>query len=105
LFIDDLIKAFELAYEHKDVAVGNIYNIGGGPENTLSLHELLHLLSERNGEKIPVSYDDWRPGDQKVFISNIQKAGEQLKWAPTISPAEGVKRLYDWVAENRGLFI
>jgi CDP-paratose 2-epimerase len=104
LFIDDLIKAFELAYKNRRKAVGKIYNIGGGPENTMSLHELLNFLEQQIGGKIRVSYDNWRPGDQKVFIGNITKAKKELGWEPIISPDEGVEKLYKWVAKNKRLF-
>ena len=104
LFIDDLIRAFELAYKNRRKAVGKIYNIGGGPENTMSLHELLNFLERQMGGKIPVSYDDWRPGDQKVFVGNITKAKKELGWQPTINPDQGVEKLYKWVAKNKRLF-
>jgi len=104
LFIDDLIKAFELAYKHRNKACGQVFNIGGGPENTLSLHELIDSLERQKGKKIPVNYDDWRPGDQKVFVGNIAKAKKQLGWEPTVNPTEGVKKLYKWVIDNKELF-
>jgi len=104
LFIDDLIKAFELAYKNRNKTAGQIFNIGGGPENTMSLHELIESLEKQKGEKIPVSYDDWRPGDQKVFVGNIAKAKKELGWEPTVNPAEGVEMLYKWVTDNKNLF-
>ena len=104
LFIDDLIKAFELAYQNRDKAAGQIFNIGGGPQNTMSLHELLDYLEEQKGGKIQVSYDHWRPGDQKVFVGNIAKAQRELGWQPSIKPAQGVEKLYQWVCENSDLF-
>jgi CDP-paratose 2-epimerase len=105
LFIDDLIKAFELAYINREKAAGQIFNIGGGPKNTMSLHELIDSLEKQKGEKISVNYDNWRPGDQRVFVGNITKAKKELSWEPTIDPAEGVKKLYKWVAENKNLFL
>jgi CDP-paratose 2-epimerase len=105
LFIDDLIKAFELAYKHRNKACGQVFNIGGGPKNTLSLHELIGYLEEFKKEKIILSYDSWRPGDQKVFVGNITKAKKELGWEPTINPVKGVKKLYKWVTENRNLFL
>lgn len=104
LFIDDLIKAFELAYKNRKKAAGQIFNIGGGPQNTMSLHELLDYLEEQKGGKIQVSYDHWRPGDQKVFVGNIAKAQRELGWQPSIKPAQGVEKLYQWVCENADLF-
>ena len=104
LFIDDLIKAFELAYENRNKASGQVYNIGGGPENTMSLHELIDSLERQKRKKIPVRYDDWRPGDQKVFVGNIAKAKRELGWEPTVNPTTGVKKLYKWVKDNKKLF-
>jgi CDP-paratose 2-epimerase len=104
LFIDDLIIAFELAYKNRRKAAGQIFNIGGGPKNTMSLHELLEFLENQKGEKIPIKYDDWRPGDQKVFVGNITKAKNELGWEPTINPVKGVEKLYQWVTDNKDLF-
>jgi CDP-paratose 2-epimerase len=104
LFIDDLIKAFELVYKNRSKTAGQIFNIGGGPKNTMSLHELIVSLEKQKGEKIPVSYDDWRPGDQKVFVGNIAKAKKELRWEPTVNPTEGVEKLYKWVIDNKNLF-
>jgi len=105
LFVDDLVLLYERAYQNIERTAGKIFNVGGGPDHTLSLHELLSQLKTLKGVKIPIRYDDWRPGDQKVFVSNIQKAEAELGWTPQIPPQEGVARLYDWVGKNRGLFI
>jgi CDP-paratose 2-epimerase len=104
LFIDDLIKAFELAYQNREKAAGQIFNIGGGPQNTMSLHELLGYLEKQQGAEIPVGYDNWRPGDQKVFVGNISKAQKVLGWQPTVNPVQGVGKLYQWVSNNTDLF-
>ena len=101
LWVDDLIAAYR-RFLGSDQAHG-VYNMGGGPENTLSLLELLALLSGRAGE-ISVAYADWRPSDQKVYVSNIDKARRELGWNPQITPREGVERLAAWVNENRPLF-
>jgi CDP-paratose 2-epimerase len=101
LFIDDLIKAFDLAYKKRKRAAGQIYNIGGGPENTMSLHELIKLIENLKGEKISLSYDAWRPGDQKIYVGNISRAKEELDWEPMVKPVRGVKMLYEWVNTNK----
>lgn len=102
LFIDDLVKAFELACERIEKTKGKVYNIGGGVNNTLSLLELLDLLRSF-GLNPRYTFDDWRPADQKVYISDVRKAKE-FGWEPRIPPEEGVRRLLSWVKENRGLF-
>jgi len=104
LFIDDLVRAFELAYENLDHTAGKVFNIGGGPKNTLSLHELISYLEKLKGKEIPLAYDDWRPGDQKVFVGNVSLAEIEFGWKPIVNPSHGVKKLYNWVIENRHLF-
>lgn len=104
LFIDDLVRAYELAYKNKDRIAGKVFNIGGGPENTLSLHELIRLLEELKGEKISLVYDNWRPGDQKTFVSNISLAEVEFGWKPVVKPYEGVRKLYNWVYKNKHIF-
>jgi len=105
LYVDDLIEAMQLAIDRIDVAAGQVYNIGGGPGNTLSVWaQLEKLLTQRLGREIPVQYGDWRPGDQPVYVSDIGKAGRNLNWVPRVSIEEGVDRLWRWVMESKDLF-
>ncbi len=100
LHVNDLIHAYELAIENPDNIAGRAFNIGGGPDNTLSLLELIAILEGRLGRKIPFSYDQWRAGDQKVFVCNVDKAESNLGWKSEIDVATGVNRLYDWIKAN-----
>ena len=104
LHVRDLITAFEAAIEHIDVSQGKAYNLGGGPLNTLSLLELIRRLEGKLGEPLPVKFDEWRPGDQKVYVSDIRKAKEELGWEPLIGVGVGLSDLRQWVAANRDLF-
>lgn len=104
LFIDDLINCFERCLQYIDRIQGEIYNIGGGHRNAVSLLEVIAQLEKLRGDKIKVEYKDWRPGDQKIYISNINKAKTDFDWSPTIGVSEGLKRLFLWVSENKGLF-
>lgn len=104
LFIEDLVRAFRMATDKIDDIKGDIFNIGGGPDNVMSLLELVAQMEETTGQKINLKFDDWRPGDQPVFVTNVTKAGERFGWQPTISNREGVNRLHEWVKANEGLF-
>ena len=105
LHVSDLIRVYELVIERIDDVCGEAFNIGGGPENTLAIwSEFGPLLSSLKGEPVPVTFAPWRPGDQLVFISDIEKAASQLGWRPTTYPAEGIHDLYEWVNCNQGLF-
>ncbi|HDD24643.1 MAG TPA: SDR family NAD(P)-dependent oxidoreductase [Chloroflexi bacterium] len=105
LWIDDLVAAYESAAAHIDIAAGQIYNIGGGPENTMSIWtEFGPLLEKLAGHPIPVTYSDWRPGDQPVYISDIRKAEQELGWHPLVSMPAGIERLWKWIDANPDLF-
>ena len=104
LFIDDLINSYCLAYEHIQTTRGQAYNIGGGPENTMSLLELITQLEELTDRKINPGYGDWRKGDQPIFVCDVGKAKNDFAWSPQVSPHEGVKLLHDWVSANKHLF-
>jgi len=105
LYVDDLISAYLSAVEKIEKARGEVYNIGGGPENTFSLLEYLSFLEKLIGRKIKVRYSGARPGDQKVFMSNNTKLKKHLGWTLKVRCEEGLKRLYQWIKENEHLFI
>ena len=103
LWVRDLVRAFEAAIHQTDLRQEG-FNIGGGMDNTLSLLELLTILREVSGRDVSVQYDDWRKFDQKVYVSDTRRLQERLGWKPSVSPREGVRRLYQWVTENPDLF-
>jgi CDP-paratose 2-epimerase len=105
LYIDDLISAFDNALAKIDKVSGEVYNIGGGPKNTISVWtEFSKLLGKINGDLPKITYEKERPGDQRVYISDISKAKRDLGWQPKVPVKEGIKRLILWVSQNRELF-
>lgn len=105
LYVDDLLDAYDAAIEKIATAAGQVYNIGGGPANTLSIWaEFGPLLESLLGQPIPVAHGDWRPGDQRVFVADIRKAAHDLGWRPKINAQEGVGRLVAWVRAHLELF-
>jgi CDP-paratose 2-epimerase len=105
LFVEDLVRAFRLAIEKIDQVKGEVFNIGGGPSNALSVWaQFSRYLAELKGEPVSAQFDDWRPGDQPCYVSNIEKIREQLGWQPLIDKATGIGRLGQWVGSNLKLF-
>ena len=70
---------------------------GGGVENTISLLELLDLLEELTGKRSNTNFQNWRPSDQKVYISDITHARELLNWRPKTGVRDGIKKLIEWL--------
>ena len=103
LYVDDLVQAFEMATEHIDVTAGQIYNIGGGVQNSISIWaDFQPLLSRALGREIQeVGYSAWRPGDQPIYISNTAKAERDFGWKPRTDIEEGLGRLVRWACDNR----
>lgn len=102
LYVEDLIHAFDLFI--KSNLKAEVFNIGGGPDNTTSLLEFIETVEAKTGKKMKVGFDKWRPSDQKVYISDISKLKKALKWQPTIGVSEGIDKLLDWVKKNTEFF-
>ncbi|MEE9474848.1 MAG: NAD-dependent epimerase/dehydratase family protein, partial [Candidatus Hydrothermarchaeaceae archaeon] len=78
LYVSDLVRACDIFIESNKKS--GVYNIGGGPKNTISLLELLDLLEEETGKRSEITFSTWRPSDQKVYVSDITKAKKELGW-------------------------
>ncbi|HCS40591.1 MAG TPA: CDP-paratose 2-epimerase [Anaerolineaceae bacterium] len=105
LFVEDLCNAYDAAFQRLPAIGGQVFNIGGGRNNTISIWmEFKPILEKLLGKKIETTRSDWRPGDQPVFISDIRKANNLLNWSPKVGAEEGISRLFTWVKENKDLF-
>ncbi|MCS6800357.1 MAG: SDR family NAD(P)-dependent oxidoreductase [Dehalococcoidia bacterium] len=101
LYVDDLIAALLAARQRAEQTPTQVYNVGGGPANTVSLLELLALLEERLGRPIARCFGAWRPGDQRVYISDIRKIRAETGWSPQVGVEEGIDRLLAWLRTLR----
>jgi CDP-paratose 2-epimerase len=101
LFINDLIEAFLLAEAHIGRFAGKVFNIGGGPANTISLLDLLERIEHLHGESPAVSFERWRTGDQRYYVSDTEAFQQACGWKARVSVDEGIRRLYRWLVEAR----
>ena len=104
LYVSDLLALYERAIERIDRIKGQVYNVGGGPANTISLLELVARIENLLGRRLELRFAEWRPGDQRVFVANIAKAARDLGWQPQVGVEEGIESLLAWVLDNRDLF-
>jgi len=104
LFVEDLVNAYDLAIKNIDKTQGKIYNIGGGIKNTISVWvELEPILEKIFNKKIIVGSANERPGDQKIFVSDIRKAKKEFGWVPKTSVNEGIRKMHLWLMQNEGI--
>src|SRR5260370_35306607 len=91
LFVEDLVRALRGAVDKISVTAGKVYNIGGGPANTLSVwQEFGRLLAELSGEAGTVSYRDWRPGRQPLSAGGIRDVLLDIGWKPGLEQKGGI---------------
>jgi CDP-paratose 2-epimerase len=103
LYVDDLVELMMRALGNIDRTSGQVYNVGGGPENTTSIWLELQEPLERLLEKhLTVEYGKFRPGDQKIYVSDTRKVQALLNWKPRVGITEGLRRLREaWGQERK----
>ncbi len=100
LFVDDLIRAYDSAINHITQIPGQVFNIGGGKSNALSILEFLNIVEKLSEKKVNYSFADWRSGDQPLFISDNTKAASLINWRPETDYKTGIKIIFEWIKNN-----
>ncbi|MBO6116980.1 MAG: GDP-mannose 4,6-dehydratase [Bacteroidales bacterium] len=99
LHATDVVNLYFSAKDCKE-AYGQVFNIGGGIDNSLSLLELFAMLEQKLDIKMQYKQLQWRESDQKVFVADITKAQNIIKWQPAVNKEEGIERMLDWVKQT-----
>jgi CDP-paratose 2-epimerase len=99
LFVEDLVEAFLAAERRLPEIAGHAFNVGGGPDNTLSLLELLDLVAELTGRRPEVRHAPWRTGDQRYYVSDTRRLQRLTGWRPEVGVRQGVTRLLQWLRQ------
>lgn len=103
LCVEDLLQAFHLV-SRSAAAYGQVFNVGGGPANAVSLLELIEAITSLTGEELAFTTAQPRPGDQLVYVTDHQKLTRMTGWQPQFSVAQTLQLLYDWRRKNHSLF-
>jgi CDP-paratose 2-epimerase len=104
LFIDDLCRLINIQINHITDISGEVFNIGGGRENTTSLLEHLRQLRLIYGRGVYTTFEsEPRKADHCIYISDIRKADRLLGWRPQITMEQGYEQIVDWVSKNDAL--
>ena len=99
LWVGDLVRALRLASDHAPALAGRAFNIGGGPDRSASLLEILDLIQDQGDGPTRVRFEPWRPGDQRYYVSDTGAFREAVGWAPQVGVRDGVAGLYAWLRD------
>jgi CDP-paratose 2-epimerase len=92
----DLCELYAIVIDQIDTTRGEIFNVGGGPENQRNLLEVINQIGELTNHQPKFTFADWREGDQTYYVSDIAKAKKHLGWEPQIPFDRGLKDLIVW---------
>jgi CDP-paratose 2-epimerase len=103
LDVGDAVDAYMAVWKQIDTVAGRAFNLGGGPANAVSLRQLMRHIEELIGRRPDVRFADWRAGDQRYFVADTRRIGNELALRPARGWREGVAALAEWLADERGL--
>jgi CDP-paratose 2-epimerase len=102
LYVADAVAGWLGVLDSIDSAGGAIFNLGGGPANSISLRELLALIADLRGGPVGTTFDEWRPGDQPWYVSDVRALARAIGWQPRVGLRHGLATLEEWLAPRFG---
>jgi CDP-paratose 2-epimerase len=103
LYVEDLLRAFDAVREKQDTTAGEIFNIGGGEANSVSLLELIEQIRELTGVKLEFERDRLRAGDQLVYVTDYSKLNRMTGWKPEVNVRTTLENILAWYRKHRDL--
>jgi CDP-paratose 2-epimerase len=104
LHVDDLAELIDAQLARFSELSGELYNVGGGTEVSLSLRETTDLCREITGRAIPISsVHDNRPADLKLYITDNRRVSAATGWAPRRTSRDVLASIYQWLREAEPL--
>ncbi len=103
LHVADAVRAYRSVLSGIDDVRGRAFNLGGGPANAVSLHLVLAEIETLLQRRLPISYQDWRAGDQPYFVADTRALREATGWRPRIGWRDGLRDLAAWLRQDFGM--
>ena len=101
LSVKDLVLAFEKVRAQVEKTAGQIYNVGGGIKNSVSLLEVIEIIEQITGKRLRYSLQRPRPGDQLFYVTDFDKLTKHTGWKPKISVSQNIEMIWNWWKEQR----
>ena len=102
LHVSDAARAWIAVLDNIQTARGRVFNLGGGPDNAISLLELIREIETMRGIAPSFSFDEWRPGDQLWYVSRTDALAAAVGWKPQLPLRQGLRSLLDWLEGRFG---
>jgi CDP-paratose 2-epimerase len=101
LYVGDLVEAFDKVRSQLEKTAGNVYNVGGGLSNSVSLLEIIEDIERVAGTRFCYEMEAARPGDQLYYVTDHAKLTRDTGWAPKVSLRRALEKMHAWSKENR----
>ncbi|MCM2293986.1 SDR family NAD(P)-dependent oxidoreductase [Allorhizobium sp. BGMRC 0089] len=101
LHVRDAVSAYRQVLGSIDRVAGTVFNLGGGPANSVSILDVIGEIETITGEAVPIRFNDWRAGDQLYFVARTDRLKSTLGWHPTVAWQAGLRHLADWLVMHR----
>lgn len=102
LEVSDCVDAYIACWRNISTVSGQAFNLGGGPDNAVSLRQLIGEIETLLGCRIETRYSDWRAGDQRYYVSDTRRIRQALGLKPPAGWKQGLRRLAAWLSAERG---
>ena len=101
MFVEDMLELLDFQIKKIASFRGEVFNVGGGAANAISLREATAVMQEISSRTSPVTVSDKaRQGDIALYWTDNRKAAQQLGWTPKTDLRTGFVRIFDWIREN-----
>ncbi len=101
LHVEDLFALLTRQMEAMDSHAGQTWNVGGGPDNSVSLAELTQMVQAASGNHISIAArPETRQGDVPWYVSDCRRVQEATGWAPARDVPAIVDDLVRWIRDN-----
>lgn len=100
LYVEDLVDALLAASSNDDALIGSAFNIGGGVENSVSVLEVIGMISELTGRAPEIVWENWRVADQRYYTSDTSAFRKLTGWTPRVPVSSGLSYLHSWLTDG-----
>ena len=101
LFIEDMLTLLDKQIAQISQFRGEVFNVGGGKANSISLVEATTAMREISAHSTSVTHsENARQGDIVLYYTDNRKVSKRLEWNPQVDLKTGFTRIFEWIRAN-----